>query len=456
MVTALEQRVERRRAPDQIFASHSTNGAVDRTRPLCPYPQNSRLQEHQEYRGGELHVPEAANVISHPPVTGGIHMTEPVLPIVAIDTTRGSVLHRWAMGANRTSFVFRVYVGSVLLTYVPLALAALASPLPLLTQTSSLRLPFGHDWNTAFTFLVTFPALVLLTATDHIVLNSALWKVQREGVLVVSPRAADMLAVKWRDRFHRLNTVAYTAGVAAGLMVSWLNYFAYTSGDVGYWISRDGHLLPCGYVFLLCVFLFFGLIPVYVIRNVAISILLKDLVDHSELRLLPFHPDRCGGIRPVGELGLRSQYALTVMGLNVISLVVVSLIYLKVPLWLYGLIIAAGIGYAALGPVVFMGPLLPFRAGMLKTKAELMGEVAQRLRLELQRLRKELPAGELTKEDEELVERLRKLGSVIDELPVWPFDAGTLKRFVTAYVIPIVSALGYPVIQYLAGKLVSS
>ena len=39
MVSALEQWVEHGRAPDQIVASHSTKGAVDRTRPLCPYPQ---------------------------------------------------------------------------------------------------------------------------------------------------------------------------------------------------------------------------------------------------------------------------------------------------------------------------------------------------------------------------------------------------------------------------------
>jgi Tannase and feruloyl esterase len=38
MVGALEQWVEHGQAPDQIVASHSTNGAVDRTRPLCPYP----------------------------------------------------------------------------------------------------------------------------------------------------------------------------------------------------------------------------------------------------------------------------------------------------------------------------------------------------------------------------------------------------------------------------------
>ena len=39
MLTALEQWVEQGKAPAQIPASHVTNGKVDRTRPLCPYPQ---------------------------------------------------------------------------------------------------------------------------------------------------------------------------------------------------------------------------------------------------------------------------------------------------------------------------------------------------------------------------------------------------------------------------------
>ncbi len=39
MLSVLEQWVEKKQAPDSIVASHSTNGAVDRTRPLCPYPK---------------------------------------------------------------------------------------------------------------------------------------------------------------------------------------------------------------------------------------------------------------------------------------------------------------------------------------------------------------------------------------------------------------------------------
>jgi len=39
MVGALDEWVEHGTAPSRVVASHATNGVVDRTRPLCPYPQ---------------------------------------------------------------------------------------------------------------------------------------------------------------------------------------------------------------------------------------------------------------------------------------------------------------------------------------------------------------------------------------------------------------------------------
>jgi feruloyl esterase len=38
-VAAIEQWMAQGRAPQQIVASHAVDGKVDRTRPLCPYPQ---------------------------------------------------------------------------------------------------------------------------------------------------------------------------------------------------------------------------------------------------------------------------------------------------------------------------------------------------------------------------------------------------------------------------------
>ncbi len=38
-ITALEQWVEKGKAPDRIIASRIRDGKRERTRPLCPYPQ---------------------------------------------------------------------------------------------------------------------------------------------------------------------------------------------------------------------------------------------------------------------------------------------------------------------------------------------------------------------------------------------------------------------------------
>jgi feruloyl esterase len=40
-LASLEQWVEKGKAPEQIIASHSTGGTIDRTRPLCPFPQEA-------------------------------------------------------------------------------------------------------------------------------------------------------------------------------------------------------------------------------------------------------------------------------------------------------------------------------------------------------------------------------------------------------------------------------
>ena len=45
MLAALEEWVERGKAPVQIVASRQSNGTTTRTRPLCPYPQVA------EYKG---------------------------------------------------------------------------------------------------------------------------------------------------------------------------------------------------------------------------------------------------------------------------------------------------------------------------------------------------------------------------------------------------------------------
>jgi feruloyl esterase len=63
MLTALEQWVESGKAPDQIIASHATNGVVDRTRPLCPFPQVASYN-------GKGNIDDAASFACRAPAGG--------------------------------------------------------------------------------------------------------------------------------------------------------------------------------------------------------------------------------------------------------------------------------------------------------------------------------------------------------------------------------------------------
>jgi hypothetical protein len=369
-----------------------------------------------------------------------------------LDTTAGSLVHRlfWRArpGVDATKVLPHLAIAAatcVLVTYVPLLIAAWVTLRSLTTPYDAVVLPFLHDWNVMFMFLVTMPALVAYLVNDQRVLTTALGRTVRDESLELSVADAIALSAEWKTLFYRVNVSAQVIGALIGAALAWTNYHVYSPATVGYWTMHDDRLTGAGVVFLWGVFLFFTLTVVYVVRSVAVTFFLRALLKCSNIRVVPFHPDGSGGLRPVGAIGLNNQYLLTIYGLNVISFWVVKQ-SLNVPGELRALMIAAAVMYAVVGPIVFMAPLVQFRAGMRRAKAELMNEVAQRIRLELERIRVKLRKDDITKADEELIDRLRKIGAVINDLPVWPFDVPTVRKFLTAYLVPFVT-IGFPLLK---------
>jgi hypothetical protein len=379
----------------------------------------------------------------------------PQVPAAALDTTAGSALHlvlklldRIGVGGYAAAVL---YVVAVAATYLPLLIVAWLGPLPMAVAQAPHRLAFLEDASVMFTFLVSFPCMLILTVTDQRILTRSLNSVRADRTITISDADQAALDKRWNRLFRTTNLAAQALGLLVGGAVAYLNYSTFVPAVVGHWIADGGRLLlPLGAVYLYCIFLFYAVAAVYVVRNFAISFLLRDIVAHAQLHMLPLHPDKAGGLQPVGRLGLRNQYALTLFGLNVVVLIVTYQILERTPL-LMALIVAAVISYLVLGPLVFMAPLLPFRSGMLRNKAQLMGRVALRLRLELDQLHARLPSGAITADDEALIERLRKIGALINELPVWPFDSATLRKFLTAYVLPIAGSLSWSAAKSVLG-----
>lgn len=375
----------------------------------------------------------------------------PERPAFQLDTTTSSVLHLVFAGRVLDSGERPTSLPALLsvpaLTYGSMFLLGVLGPGSVLSSSSIVRLPFLLDLNVAFMFLISLPVLVWLASSDDRVLNRALKKVQQDEVLTI-PESGRQHLETWDGRFRSVNQAAGWVGLFVGAAIAALNLVTYRDPNVGYWMSDGaGRLLPIAYPYLASLAFFYGVVSVYTVRSVAVIVFVYDLVRHSRLAMLPAHPDRCGGLRPMGELGLRNQYALSALGVNFVLLVGVSFAYLAVPESLIGLIVAAAASYLVLAPLGFLGPLLPFRSEMLNRKATLMSEVARRLRRELASFRSKLRSGDISEEDEKTIDRIRKIGTIIEELPVWPFDIGTLRRFVTAFLLPFLGGVVYPVLR---------
>ena len=355
-----------------------------------------------------------------------------------LDTKQYSILHRLTgFDGEVLPTLVIVYLACVAITYLPLLAVASWG----LATNQGIRLPFLLDWNITFTFLVSFPTLVILIVTDDHVLTQALQQVWSSDVISTNVEDPEVLVQTWTARFRWANIGSYAVGLVLGAILSWYTLQVYVWTKAGFWAAPTGVIEPIGVVYLYCITLLYGVIAVFVTRSVCIALFLSALVDKVTVRLLPFHPDGCGGLQPVGRLGLRNQLTLTILGLNIAILGFITRHYL-VPhgaeAWM---IIIAVLAYLILGPVVFIGPLLPFRTGMLRSKATLMGELSDRLRADFTAIRGRLKDDGLVDADLQTLERLKKVGSMIEGLPVWPFDARTLRTFGSAYLVPLVLPL---------------
>ena len=380
------------------------------------------------------------------PATGSQKSTS----VLVLDTTAGSIIHKLfgyleRAGLGQTFSLSVLYIIVVSLTFLPLLIGAMRGPHSLVVRGDHLQVPFFFDLDILFALLVSLPGIVILIVTDQHVLTRSLKTVQLEGTITFPDEDKIRLGNRWKGIFWIVNLVAQTTGIVVGGIVAYINYRIYDDPKLAYWLVDEQGLLEAGYIFIYCIFVFYAFISIYVVRNIAISLLLEDIVEHAQLHLVPLHPDRCWGLRPIGRLGLRNQYALTLLGINVVLL---GWVIYNIGVGTeisdesrYGLVIAAVIAYLILGPVVFIVPLLPFRSAMQANKSKIMSEVVHQLRKKLDERREELPSGMFSKEDEELIERLRKLCVAIDDLPVWPFDPSTVRKFLTAYVIPVITAI---------------
>ena len=311
-------------------------------------------------------------------------------------------------------------------------------------STKNVVSPIFRDYATLCLGFVSLPLLIAFLWTERALIPQRLLSIHDSGVLRPK-RALD--TARWELRFREANWLAQALGICTGVCFSCVIYHFWMRGAeaVPTWQIHKAHnILWTGWLFLIWQMpLFWCACTVYVVRAMVTVTLLRSVVKTSEVTPRPFHPDRAGGLSDIAKIGLRNQYILAAFGVHLVCAFLVARTLSQadrdLAVFLVSCVLVATGAYGVAGPYVFIAPLLPFRKSMLNTKTEALGKLGDGLQRVVDAVVGQLPKESPTAEQEKEINRLRGLTKLVQREPVWPFDTVTLRRFFTAYLVPVLA-----------------
>jgi hypothetical protein len=178
-----------------------------------------------------------------------------------------------------------------------------------------------------------------------------------------------------------------------------------------------------------------GYLIVLIIRLLtAFACLAQQVANNKTLHIIPTHPDTTGGLLPIGQVALFFSLFIFSSGIWLAGFTIQSFALAEHITPVLYLLWAV---YLTLAPVLFFAPLLPLRKAMINAKREYLRRANDvYAKVEAEHLM-DLEAGVFKPAS---LEGQAALGALIEEagqMAVWPLDRTTLRRFLGAFISPL-------------------
>jgi hypothetical protein len=207
------------------------------------------------------------------------------------------------------------------------------------------------------------------------------------------------------------------------------------------WSSAGGYLnlLPAGAYYRTLFWLLNFYTFLFTIYNIIITVVtLRRLFQTRGIRILPLHPDKCGGVVSISQYTVKIAYGIASAGL-VISGAAVFALQTKTLAQAYPILLGI-VAYLVFAPLLFFWPLGTAHAAMQDAKERQLLQLAQRYNDVYTRLNTASEGEAAFEKDIKKLENIRKLYGIAQEFPVWPFDISTVRRFFALITAPLLPA----------------
>jgi hypothetical protein len=255
--------------------------------------------------------------------------------------------------------------------------------------------------------------------------SNALQAISDDELVPLSQREEYGQLVTRCDRLY--NSIGVTvAAFVIGLGINLFNYITKTDS----WLGINGGITGAyGRLFVGFNYVILSLM----IYKCGVTIWVLRRILNLDVKIRPFHPDRAGGLKPIGRLAIAVNYFVSLIVLFFTLTLIYdefaqrNLVYLAIFLLFYPMAI-----------VGFFASL----SGAHRRMAAVKEDVLQRLDETFEHYYERLMEGssgrvlDVSQTDEVLA--IRSLYAIADEMPVWPFDTRNMVRFLSTIMFPIV------------------
>jgi hypothetical protein len=189
-------------------------------------------------------------------------------------------------------------------------------------------------------------------------------------------------------------------------------------------------------------------------KSIITAVYIRQLCRDFSLRIQPSHPDKAGGLKPLGSLILSLASIMIVASLALSGMVVLANNFSFWQTVFYSKIfLGISIG---LSLIIFIWPLISAHERMLAEKDnsnKIMVDITHRIS-ELERLtQNEVRKMDYKKRQEIFseIDSLKVLYGRLSNVPTWPFDREIILKFSTPQVFSIFSLIGVaqPIIEFI-------
>jgi len=354
-----------------------------------------------------------------------------------LNTASGSILHYlfnssffYDYSQNKFKYLKSFWFIGIVTFWIPLLIAFIHFPFSeMIHRTEGIKLPYLWDFNAIYGFFFVVPFIITFMINERYFVPKALSSVFTGSSSIVK---------QWEKYFLFTNILGQTFGVLVGIMIHFFNYKTLITDGQGYWGASNEIINLPGIVMLYWQIPFFAwCLTLYVVRYFTYILMLTSFSRKLPINIMLFHHDKCSGLKMIGEIGYRNQYILMILFINFITMI------LSLKLWRpeESIYIQTAVLMAInliLGPLIFFGPLIPFREKLLELKSKDLVDIGNRITQLYQELKKNFTLEKIDKTSYEQLYFLEELRNRIDKVAVWPFDASSLKKFFAAYLAPVV------------------